>query len=232
MYTYMYIYIYISKIVYIQCRFTQTLTHWGRVTHICVGNLTIIDSDNGLSPGRRQAIVWTNVGILLIEPLRTNFSQILTEIQAFSFKKMHVKMSPARRRPFCLGLNVLTHWERDQMAPISQTSPSAFSWMKTFEFSPEAIIGLRVLPLPASVRPSVTKIVRAITHHQLKLRSPNLDHRCKRHWLRSLWFWGVIDLDLQGQTQLQSKNLPHFELVRPITHHPFKLRPLNLDQRC
>ena len=49
------------------------LTHWGRVTHICVGNLTIIDSDNGLSPGRPQAIIWTNVGILLIGPLRTNF---------------------------------------------------------------------------------------------------------------------------------------------------------------
>ena len=39
------------------------LTHWGRVTHICVSNLTIIDSDNGLSPGRRQAIIWTNAGI-------------------------------------------------------------------------------------------------------------------------------------------------------------------------
>ena len=32
-------------------------THWGRVTHICVGNLTIISPDNGLSPGRRQAII-------------------------------------------------------------------------------------------------------------------------------------------------------------------------------
>ena len=42
------------------------LTHWGRVTHICVGNLTIIGSDNGLSPGRRQAITCTNAGILLI----------------------------------------------------------------------------------------------------------------------------------------------------------------------
>ena len=40
------------------------LTHWGRVTHICVGNLTIIGSDNGLSPGRRQAIIWTSAGIL------------------------------------------------------------------------------------------------------------------------------------------------------------------------
>ena len=49
------------------------LTHWGRVTHICVSKLTIIGSDNGLSPGRRQAIIWTNAGILLIGPLGTNF---------------------------------------------------------------------------------------------------------------------------------------------------------------
>ena len=42
------------------------LYHWGRVTHICVGNLTIIGSDNGLSPNRRQAIIWTNARILLI----------------------------------------------------------------------------------------------------------------------------------------------------------------------
>ena len=48
------------------------LTHWGRVSHICVGKLTIIGSANGLSPGRRQAIIWTNAGILLIGPLRTN----------------------------------------------------------------------------------------------------------------------------------------------------------------
>ena len=52
------------------------LTHWGRVTHICVSKLTIIDSDNGLSPGRRQAIIWTNAGILLIRPSGTNFSKI------------------------------------------------------------------------------------------------------------------------------------------------------------
>ena len=55
-------------------------THWGRVTHICVGNLTIIGSDNGLSPDLRQAIIWTNSGILLIGPLGTNFSEILIEI--------------------------------------------------------------------------------------------------------------------------------------------------------
>ena len=83
------------------------LTHWGRVTHICVSKLTIIDSDNGLSPDRRQAIIWTNAGILLIGPLGTNFSEIFVEILAFSFKKMHLKVSSVKRRPFCLGLNVL-----------------------------------------------------------------------------------------------------------------------------
>ena len=61
------------------------LTHWGRVTHICVGNLTITCSGNGLSPGRRQAITWTNTGILLIGPLGTN-CEILIEILTFSFK--------------------------------------------------------------------------------------------------------------------------------------------------
>ena len=38
-------------------------THWRRVMHKCVSKLTIIGSDNGLSPGRRQAIIWTNAGI-------------------------------------------------------------------------------------------------------------------------------------------------------------------------
>ena len=85
-----------------------TLTHWGRVTHIFVGKLTNIGSDNGLSPGRRQANIWTNAGISLIGPFRTNFSEILIRIQTFSFKKMHLKMSSAKWRPFCLGLNELT----------------------------------------------------------------------------------------------------------------------------
>ena len=71
--------------------------------------LTNIGSDNGLSPGRRQAIVWTNAGILLIRILGTNFSEILTEIRAFSFKKMRLEMSSAKWRPFCLGLNVLKY---------------------------------------------------------------------------------------------------------------------------
>ena len=86
----------------------MNLTHWGRVTHICVCKLTIIGSDNGLSPGRRQAIIQTNAGILLIETLGTNFNEILIDIHIFSFKKIHFKMSSGKWQPSCLGLNVLT----------------------------------------------------------------------------------------------------------------------------
>ena len=82
------------------------LTHWGRVTHICVSYFTSIVSDNGLSPGRCQAIIWTNAGVLLIEPLATNFSEILIGIHIFSFNKIHLKKSSGKWRAFCLGLNV------------------------------------------------------------------------------------------------------------------------------
>ena len=84
----------------------QVLTHWRWVTHICIGNPTTIGPNNGLWPGWCQAILWTNAGVLLIEPFGTNFSEILIEINTFSFKKMHLKTS-GKWRAFCLGLNVL-----------------------------------------------------------------------------------------------------------------------------
>ena len=77
------------------------------MTHICVSKLTIIGSDNGLSTERCQAIIWTNAGILLIWPLGTKFSEISIDINTFSLKKIHFKMSSGKCRPFCLGLNVL-----------------------------------------------------------------------------------------------------------------------------
>ena len=56
------------------------LTHLGWVMHMSVSKLTIIGSDNALSLGWHQAIIWTSAGILLIGPLGTNFSGILIEI--------------------------------------------------------------------------------------------------------------------------------------------------------
>ena len=84
-----------------------SLTHWGWVTHIYICNLTILVSDNDLSPSQCQAIIWVNAGILLIGPLGTNFSGILIVIHTFSFKKMHWKMSSGKWRPCCLGLCML-----------------------------------------------------------------------------------------------------------------------------
>ena len=86
--------------------YMRRLTHWGQVTHICVGNLTIIASDNGWSPGRRRAIIWTDAGILLIRPLGTNFNKMLIKILTFSFMKMRLKVMFWKWRPLCLGLNV------------------------------------------------------------------------------------------------------------------------------
>ena len=75
--------------------------------HICVCNLFIIVSVNGLLPGQCQAIIWNNDGILLNGPLGTNFSEILIEIYTFSFKKMHLKILSGICWPFCFGYNML-----------------------------------------------------------------------------------------------------------------------------
>ena len=96
------------------------------MTHKCVGKLTIIGSDNGLSHGRRQAIIWTNAGILLFGNLGSNFSEILLEFDTFSSKKMHLKMSVWKMAAICLSLNVLisAHY---QGAILSSIIPT---WLK------------------------------------------------------------------------------------------------------
>ena len=84
------------------------LTHCGRVIHICISKLTI-GSDNGLSPGQRHTIIWTNARILSIHTLGTNFYGILNEIHTFSITKMYLKILFAKWHPFCLGLNILNY---------------------------------------------------------------------------------------------------------------------------
>ena len=98
----------------------KDLTRWGREMHLCFSKLTIIGSHyNGLSPDWCQAIIWTIPGILPIGHVGTNFSEILIEIQTFSFKKMHLKMLSAKwrlsilSRPECVNVSyvflALTH---------------------------------------------------------------------------------------------------------------------------
>ena len=93
----------------------ELVTHWGWVTHICNHKITIIGSENGLSPDRCQATVLTSTAILLIGPLRTIFSEISTENHRFSSKKMDLKMSSAKCRPFCGGL--LRWYQNNQQYP-------------------------------------------------------------------------------------------------------------------
>ena len=88
-----------------------TRAHWRQfnhvcwnLKHVCIYTPTIIGSDNGLSPERYQAIIWTNAGILLIRTLGTIFSEILGKIHTFSFNKMHLKTS-VKWQPFFLGIN-------------------------------------------------------------------------------------------------------------------------------
>ena len=107
-------------------RYQVILTHWGRVTHICVCKLTIISSDNGLLPGRRPAIIWTNARILLVGPLETNFSEILIEIHIFLFKKAHLKWSSVKWRPFCLGVDVLNN---DGVTYSRIYQSTSFNWV-------------------------------------------------------------------------------------------------------
>ena len=126
------------------------ITHWGRVTHICIGNLTIIGSDNGLSPGRRQAITWTNVGLLLIGPLGTNFSEMLIEIHTFSIKKIHLKMSSGKMtailsRPQCDNKNCeLCHYQWYQSLLWKTPVQPLNTKLATTWFSVRATYGMSV----------------------------------------------------------------------------------------
>ena len=98
---------------------TYILTRWGRVKHICVSKLAIIGADNGLLPSRRQAIIWTNTGILLIRPLGTNFSE------TFKIQNL-LKTSCAKWRPFCVDLNV--YYMTNKQAIGKCVDPVGYMW--------------------------------------------------------------------------------------------------------
>ena len=92
----------------------RCLTHWSRVTNICVGKLTTIGSDKVLSPGRRQAIIWTNANISLIGPLTTNFSvgnlnrNSYIFIQWNAFENFVCDTAAILSRPLCGNLRRLS----------------------------------------------------------------------------------------------------------------------------
>ena len=70
-------------------KIAKSLTHLGRVTHIYVGNLTVIGSDNGFLPGGPQAIFWPNAWISITGHLETNVSSFIIKIH----EQAHLKIS-------------------------------------------------------------------------------------------------------------------------------------------
>ena len=80
--------------------------------HICISKITIIGSDDGLSPGQCQAIIQTNAGILFIHTLGTNFSEkwnikrnACIFIQENAFKNIICKMAAILSRPQCVKID-------------------------------------------------------------------------------------------------------------------------------
>ena len=152
---------------------SRDLTQWGGVTHICVGNLTPIGSDNGLSPSRRQALIWTYARILLIGSLWTNFSEILIEIHTFSFKKMHLKVSSGKRRAFYLGVNVLRE-------PCPDTP---WTWSHFPRYWP-FVRGIQWLPVVSAHKGATARGFYAFCDVRLNKR---LNKRWNRRWFYQPW---------------------------------------------
>ena len=94
------------------------LTYWGWVTRICVNKLTITGSDNGLSPGRRQDIIWTNARILLIWHLGTKFIKIFIEIHISLLKKTHSNGGHFASASMCQPI-IYNHCENKTLLTIS-----------------------------------------------------------------------------------------------------------------
>ena len=105
---------YLSSVFTVTCSSDTTningngLTHWGPVTHICLDTNTNIGSHNGLSSGQRQAIIWTNAGILLIRPLSNKFQWAFNRhsnifIQENAFESVVCEMAAILSRPQCVN---------------------------------------------------------------------------------------------------------------------------------
>ena len=153
---------------------------------------------NGLSPVRPKATTWTNADLLSLGTycpwIKIHFSFIHENV----FEHVVCKMAAVLCRGWVKAW-IINHMNRFYPRPVM-----AFGYCRCLRLSVCVCVCVCV---------SVNhQFVRTITCHPLKLQSPNLDQKCKRPWLRSLLFLGFIDLDLQGQIELKSQNLPHFGL--------------------
>ena len=107
------------------------LINWGRVTHICVSKINHHWSREWFvawsAPSHYLNQCWIIVHWNLKNKLQWNLNKICT----FTFKKMHLKMSSVKWRPFCLGLNMLrTIIQRQQTAKYNHVHISMGQYKK------------------------------------------------------------------------------------------------------
>ena len=75
---------------------TDSLTHWGRMTHICVSKLTIIGSDNWYRLAGVKRLSEPMLGYYQLD--RSKQTSVNSCI--FQFRKLHLQLSSGNWRPF------------------------------------------------------------------------------------------------------------------------------------
>ena len=114
------------------------LTEWRICASMKYGN---IGSNYGLSSGRRQTIIWTNAGLLSIETLRTNPSEIVIEIQNIVWKMVAVLF-----RPQCVKrLNIYRYKNDHSDTPIYDHSDNPIYEVKSLAIKRHSLYKLQLL---------------------------------------------------------------------------------------
>ena len=118
--------------------------------YICVSKTIIIVSDNGLSPARRQAIIWTNDGILLIGHLGTHTSVKLYSKCKYLYWRKYAWT--CRLRNVVNFVSVSLYWEWLYIIDLCEWFPVGQRWQKLLKWSlmPSSFILLIYILYPFS----------------------------------------------------------------------------------
>ena len=140
------------------------------MTHICYSNLTNIVSDNGLSSGRRQAIIWINAGMFLIGPFRNKLQWNLNHnsyifIQGNAFENIIWKKVAFFSRPHC------------DNPLIGVITAHTFMWMWLIIH----VLNLGLAPVPLSIFRSNSKFNENSKHSSVTYTWPITAIFCTRH---------------------------------------------------
>ena len=144
-------------------------------------------------------LIWIEIEILTVRHIK-----IWPQQQCDKCQYHHVSMNDLLCKTYFSGAQIGITSIKVKLAhalPLWSTFCDSRIVFTRGQFCPSGIV---IAPVCVSVSVSVCVcinhlLVRTITHQPFKLESPNLTHKCKTPWLRSLLFWGVIDLELQGQ---------------------------------